>query len=197
VWCLRLSIDDSQRRLKPALLFVIGASGAGKTAAVQVLSARGVPGVRYYYFDSIGVPAPADMEREWGSGERWQEAMTHRWIERLAANPDRCELALLEGQTRPSFITPHLASAGIRHARLLLLDCTPAVRLARLRDARGQPELAGDRMDAWAVYLRGQADALGIRVLDTSDMTIEGVADVLEEELDRLRGALQRGPVTD
>jgi hypothetical protein len=144
-------------------------------------------GVRCYYFDSIGVPTPAEMEREWGSGERWQEQMTKRWIERLAANPDSCEIALLEGQTRPSFIQPYLTGAGIRHARMLLLDCTPAVRLARLRDSRGQPELVGERMDAWAVYLRGQADALGIRVLDTSDMTIEGVADVLQEELNGLR----------
>lgn len=182
---------------EPALLFVIGASGAGKTAAVRALSSRHMSGVRCYYFDSIGVPTPADMEREWGSGERWQERMTQRWIERLAANPDGCEVALLEGQTRPSFIQPHLTSAGIRHARILLLDCTPAVRQARLRDSRGQPELAGERMDAWAVYLRGQADALGIRALDTSDMTIEGVADVLQEELNALRGALQRGPVTD
>ena len=69
------------------------------------------------------------------------------------------------------------------------MDCTPAVRLTRLRGSRGQPELAGERMDAWAVYLRGQADALGIRVLDTSNMTIEGVADVLQQELEALRAA--------
>jgi adenylate kinase family enzyme len=172
--------------LKPAFLFVIGASGVGKTTAVRALGSRHLSGVRCYSFDDIGVPTPAEMEREWGSGERWQEQMTKRWIERLAANPDCCELALLEGQTRPSFIQPHLTGAGIRHAHILLLDCTPAARLARLRDSRGQPELAGARMDAWAVYLRGQADALGIRVLDTSDMTIEAVADVLEEELDAL-----------
>lgn len=171
------------------LLFVIGASGAGKTAAVQALGSRQLPGVQCYYFDSIGVPKSAEMEREWGSGERWQEQTTKRWIERLAANPDSCELALLEGQTRPSFIEPHLTRAGIRHARILLLDCTPAVRLTRLSGPRGQPELAGERMDAWAVYLRGQADALGIRVLDTSDMTIEGVADLLQQELEALRAA--------
>jgi len=32
----------------PALLFVIGASGAGKTAAVSALAARGLRGVRCY-----------------------------------------------------------------------------------------------------------------------------------------------------
>lgn len=176
-------------RLTPALLFVVGASGAGKTAAVQALEARQQPGVGCYFFDSIGVPTPEIMQRAWGSGERWQEQMTKRWIARLAANADGVELAILDGQTRPSFIRPHLAPAGIAHARILLLDCTPAVRTARLRGPRGQPELAGDRMDAWAAYLRGQADALGLRVLDTSDMSIEGVADILQDEIAALRVA--------
>ena len=175
--------------MTPALLFVVGASGAGKTAAVRALEARRMSGVRCYFFDSIGVPTPEVMEREWGGGENWQEQMTKRWIERLAANTDGAELAVLDGQTRPAFIQPHLARAGIGHARILLLDCTRAVRVARLRGPRGQPELAGDRMDAWAAYLRGQADALGLRVLDTSEIPIEGVADVLQAEIDALRGA--------
>ena len=173
--------------MTPGLFFVIGASGAGKTAAVRALEARRIAGVRCYFFDSVGVPTPDVMEREWGSGEKWQEQMTKRWIERMAANADGVQLAVLDGQTRPSFIQPHLAPAGVGHARILLLDCTPAVRVARLSGPRGQPELAGDSMHAWAAYLRGQADALGLRVLDTSDMSIEGVADVLQQEIDALR----------
>lgn len=167
---------------------MIGASGAGKTAAVQALEARRVSGVRCYYFDSTGVPTPDVMEREWGSSENWQEQMTKQWMERLAANPEAVELAVLEGQTRPSFIQPQRARIGIGHARILLLDCTPVVRMVRLRGPRAQPELAGDRMDTWAAYLRGQADALGLRVLDTSAMSIEAVADVLQEEIEVLRG---------
>ena len=177
------------RSQPPALLFVVGASGAGKSAAVRALEARGMPGVRCYGFDSIGVPTREVLEREWGNGENWQEQMTKRWIERLAANTDAVQLAVLEGQTRPSFIQPRLAPVGIGHARILLFDCTPTVRMARLRGPREQPELAGDRMDAWAAYLRGQADALGLRVLNTSEMSIEGVADVLQEEIEALRGA--------
>ena len=40
----------------PRLLVVTGASGAGKTATVQALDARAVPGVQCFHFDSIGVP---------------------------------------------------------------------------------------------------------------------------------------------
>lgn len=175
--------------MTPALLFVVGASGAGKTAAVRAIEARALPSVRCYYFDTIGVPTPEVMEREWGGGERWQEHATKGWIERIAANTDAAEIAVLDGQTRPSFIEPYVARTGIRHARIVLLDCAPDVRAARLRGPRGQPELATGRMDAWAVYLRGQADALGLRVLDTSQISIEAVADALQGELDGLRRA--------
>jgi hypothetical protein len=173
----------------PALLFVFGASGVGKTAAVRALAARRSPGVRCYCFDTIGVPPPEIMEREWGSGERWQEDATRRWIERLAENSDGATLAVLEGQTRPSFIQPWIAHTGVRDARLVLLDCVPAVRARRLAGPRGQPELATERMDTWAAYLRGQADALRLPVLDTSTMSVEDVADALALELETLRRA--------
>ncbi len=175
--------------MTPAILVVIGASGAGKTSAVRSLESRALPRARCYYFDSIGVPTPEEMTRTWGNGERWQEDATRRWIERLAANADAAEVAVLEGQTRPSFIDPCVATAGVHHSRIVLLDCAPDVRAARLRGPRAQPELATDRMDAWAAYLRGQADARGIRVLDTSTLSVEAVTDALEVELDDLRRA--------
>src|ERR1044071_6761439 len=108
--------------MTPALLCVVGASGAGKTAAVDALEARRLTGVTCHHFDSIGVPSPDAMVREWGSGERWQEEMTKRWLVRLATSADGAEGAVLEGQTRPSFLQPHLPS-GPRH-RILLLDCS-------------------------------------------------------------------------
>ena len=132
----------------PSLLFVIGASGAGKTAAVRALEARRIAGVRCYYFDTIGVPTQAEMERKWGSGEAWQKQTTKRWIERFARNDDSVECAVLEGQTRPSFVQPAVIAAAIPHSRVLLLDCSALTRRSRLAGPRGQPELASDRMDA-------------------------------------------------
>jgi hypothetical protein len=41
-------------------------------------------------------------------------------------------------------------------------------------------------MDAWAAYLRGQAEALGLRIIDTSRLSVERVADILEEEITAL-----------
>jgi hypothetical protein len=171
----------------PAILFVVGASGSGKTAAVRILEARALSGVRCYYFDSIGVPSSEIMERDYGTGDGWQAAATARWVERLAANADGVEIAVLDGQTRPSFIQRPLGRAGVRHARIVLLDCDARVRTARLAGPRGQPHLATPQMDAWAVYLRGQADALGLPVVDTTEKSVEGVADAIEREVVVLR----------
>ena len=55
-------------------------------------------------------------------------------------------------------------------------------RRARLAQ-RGQPELANLRMDNWAAYLRGQADALGLRVIDTDALAVEVVADLLAAQV--------------
>ena len=51
------------------VLFVVGASGAGRPA-VGTLERRGLSSVRCYYFDAIGVPSPEEMERQWGGGDR-------------------------------------------------------------------------------------------------------------------------------
>ena len=175
-----------------AILVVTGASGAGKTASVESLAARGLPGVRCFHFDSIGVPEPAEMARLYGSGEGWQAAASEAWIARLAA--EEIEVAVLDGQTRHSFVHAALGRAGNPPARIVLLDCSPEERLRRLSGPRGQPELAGSPMSAWAAYLRGQADALGAPVIDTTAVTPDTVASRLAEQVAQLRKAVAARP---
>src|ERR1051326_9052507 len=128
--------------MSPAILFVIGASGARKTAAVEALEQQRLSGVGCYHFDSVGLPSAQVMEQEWGGGERWQEETTTRWLDRLAANPDRGRIAVLEGQTRPSFIHPWIQRVGVRRSRIVLLDCQPEIRGVR----------PSDRAPLWARY---------------------------------------------
>jgi len=163
-----------------AILVVTGASGAGKTAAVEALHARALPGVRCFHFDSIGVPTLETMEREHGGPERWQAQATHRWLARLAGLGDSVQVAILDAQTRPSTVIAAPGAGTAWRARVVLLDCAPEVRAARLRGPRGQAELATARMDQWAAYLRGQADALALPVIDTTALTIAQAADQLE-----------------
>jgi RNase adaptor protein for sRNA GlmZ degradation len=160
------------------ILFVIGASGVGKTTAVETLAARSLPDVACFHFDSIGVPTLEEMSRAFGSPERWQEAITREWIARLKGRSEH--LLILEGQTRPSFILDGLGEAR-EAAGIVLLDCTPSARSHRLRSERQQPELDTSRMNEWAAYLRGQADALHLPVIDTTPLTANHVADELHE----------------
>ena len=170
-----------------AILAIVGASGVGKTTVLQALRERRLPSVGCYSFDSIGVPPPEVMHRDFGGPEHWQAAMTDRWIERLAGNEDGVDVAVLEGQTRPSFLKSAFARCDVQRADMVLLDCSPEVRNARLHGPRAQPELATPRMDSWAAYLRGQADALGITVYDTAGMEPASVADALTRHIDALR----------
>jgi RNase adaptor protein for sRNA GlmZ degradation len=168
------------------ILVVTGASGAGKTTAVEALNARHVPGTRCFFFDSIGIPSIEVMERDFGGGEQWQAFATAEWLSRLSALPEDVRVAVLDGQTRPSFVFDAAASAPRRSVHVVLLDCSPDVRTMRLTGARRQPELASERMNNWAAYLRGQADALHLDVIDTTSLTVTEVAARLETLVRRL-----------
>ena len=172
---------------RPALLVLFGASGAGKTAAAQGVAARALPGVQVHHFDAIGVPAPEVMVREFGSGEGWQEDATRRWIARIARNVDQVPIHLLEGQTRPSFLRDAIGAEGIAHSRLVLLDCNAEVRRVRLSGPRGQPELASERMEEWAKYLRREAAAANAMIIDTSTRSPDEVVALVLREVDLLR----------
>lgn len=173
--------------MTPAILVVTGASGSGKTAAVSALAKRALPGVRCYHFDSIGVPSREEMDREFGGGEQWQALKTQEWLVRLAADPDGAEVYVLDGQTRPTFILRAAEGAGLDGVRIVLLDCESSVRHKRLTELRGQSELVNSQMDCWAAYLRGQADALDLPVIDTTRQDIEAVANALMVHVGRAR----------
>jgi shikimate kinase len=163
----------------PSILVLTGASGAGKTTLVRALAARELPEITCYHFDSVGVPSTAEMTAKFGSPEGWQVRMTHEWIARLAANGMDGRVAVLEGQVRPSVVRGAFARAGVRAAQIVLLDCDPDVREERLRGLRQQPDLASAHMAAWAAYLRGQADALDLPILDTTSAPPDVLVDRL------------------
>jgi hypothetical protein len=169
-----------------SILVVTGASGAGKTATVEALASRSLPGVKCFHFDSIGVPSPDVMDRDHGGAESWQSWATHEWLGRLAALGGRARVAVLDAQTRPSTVLEAPGAGSEWHGHVVLLDCSAAVRAARLRGSRGQPELVTSRMDDWAAYLRRQADALRLPVIDTSTLTVAESADQIEAIVRRL-----------
>lgn len=175
----------------PAIIVVTGASGSGKTATVRAVEERALAGVRCYYFDSIGVPSREEMERDYGSGENWQALKTEQWLKFFATDPDGADVYVLDGQTRPSFVNTAAQRAPVDVSQIILLDCAPAVRNRRLIELRGQAELANSQMDCWAAYLRGQADALDLPVIDTTTLPLDAVADALIIHIESARAKLR------
>jgi hypothetical protein len=175
---------------RPAILFVYGASGAGKSATVRALAARSLPGVRCHQFDDIGVPSIDVMTRDCGSVEAWQAHATRRWVEKLAAETQEPIVHVLEGQTRASMIRDALEACAAVVTQIVFLNCDTGVRNDRLRGPRGRPDLVTHQMDCWAAYLCGQAHALRLPIVDTTHLTIEDVADALVPHVEALRRQL-------
>ncbi|HEY6457760.1 MAG TPA: hypothetical protein VIY90_21000 [Steroidobacteraceae bacterium] len=157
----------------------------GKTTAVRAIEARTLAGVRCFYFDSVGVPTAEEMRRDHGGGEQWQSWATRWWLAELDKLNPEIRVAILDGQTRPSYIIEAAKSVS-RTVEIVLLDCRQSERERRLHEGRGQPELVTDEMNSWADYLRRQADALRLPIVDTTRLATQAVADRLVEVVDRL-----------
>jgi hypothetical protein len=124
---------------------------------------------------------------DFGSPEQWQAVTTQRWLDRFSADADGADVYVLDGQTRPSFVRSPAERVGLAFARVVLLDCASAVGQARLAGPRRQPELANAQMDRWRAYLRGQADAMNLPVIDTTATSIAGAADALVALIEAVR----------
>ena len=51
-------------------------------------------------------------------------------------------------------------------------------------------------MDIWAGYLRGQADALELPIVDTTSLNVDAMADALEAEVEALRAEARAPPAS-
>ncbi len=152
----------------PAVLIVVGASGAGKTTLVSRLAALGLPGVGCYHFDNVAIAPAEEIAARFSDGEAFQAWGLGEWLVRLMRNEDQVRVAVLDTQARPAALRDAFARHGVARAAAVLVDCHHTERNGRLRGQRGQPELANPQMDSWAAYLRTQADALGVPVIDTT-----------------------------
>lgn len=120
-----------------------------------------------HYFDQIGVPSNEQMVAEFGSGEKWQEATTHKWVERISKIRNKA-LVVFEGQYHPKYAHDAIAKFGLRDFQLAVVTADIEVWTRRLIGPRGQPDLVTNDMRNWAKLLRDETVRLGGSIIDTS-----------------------------
>lgn len=172
-----------------SFVILTGASGSGKTTIATAVEQRHGDEVQVFHFDRIGVPPVDRMIAEHGSGEGWQRAKTFEWLAKLAPLTGAGCRLLFEGQTRLSFLAAAAQAAGITAYWPILVDCDDATRTRRLCLERRQPELADEKMMAWAACLRREAVARACDMLDTSALALD---QCVAHVMGKLRGARPR-----
>jgi energy-coupling factor transporter ATP-binding protein EcfA2 len=157
---------------KNALYFITGSSGSGKTTLLNGVVKSIYPNLLTYHFDDLGVPSFEEMNTKYGGPSQWQAYSAHQWIQKVA-HLENAGLIVLEGQVRPTFIIDAANEMGFSALHITLIDCSHEERQRRLIEERSQPELDNLDMYAWAAYLHGQADALKLEIIDTTNLNIE------------------------
>ena len=168
----------------PKLIFLIGSSGAGKTAVLKSVEAMRLKNLVVCYSDSRPVPSTEDMIAECGSQEEWQRRNTMRWVKSIKESHLTKNDVLFDIQSQPSFIDEACAENGIASYKIVLFDCSDDERKRRLIE-RKQPELAHDRMTAWAKYLRERCASKNLAIIDNTDSTIQQSLVELLEVMER------------
>lgn len=136
-----------------------------------------LPGVACFQCDRIYDDLPDHIRAD---GYAAQEAILSHWVAH-AVDDAKIRVAVLDTQIRPHHAQATLARLGIAAHRIVLVECEQQERNERLRGVRGQPELASTQMECWAAYLRGQADAMGLEIINTSLTSISAAAARLRE----------------
>ena len=168
----------------PIILFITGASGAGKTYLVEKME-KVISHIKlgYFKFDTIGVPSFEEMISKFGSCEKWQENATYQWVERFTKDSSIPQVVIFEGQYNLDFAIEACKKFGVENYRIVVVTVPDEVMTERLTQIRNQPELVNENMFNWSRFLRMQGEAKGALILDTSAISTNEAINCLSEEL--------------
>ena len=166
------------------LYFLIGASGVGKTTASNLLENKRKD-IKFIYPDKeMVIPSKEEMIKLFGSVDNWQKDQTSKRIKRIKDEFLNNQSVLIDTQSRFEFINNACKENQIDNFQVILFDCEDSVRNERLHQ-RGQPYLINQDMDNWAKFLREDCKKNNCTIIDTTNLTINEMADKLENSIQK------------
>ena len=188
-----VSIVDAEKtpdaQTAGALYFLTGSSGAGKTTLLKrVTAAKSDPRWSARHIDDHGVPSAHEIDAA-GGGWAWQRVQIQKWID-CAIRQNA--VFVIDGQARPSDVLAIARASGLRDVRVVLVDCGHDERRRRLSEERRDPDVDNPDIYRWAAYLAGQAHALNLEIIDTTDAALGPASDLLAASIERFVHAVGR-----
>ena len=164
------------------LYFLIGASGVGKTTASSLLENKRKD-IKFIYPDKeMIIPFKDEMIEVFGSVENWQKDQTIKRVKRIKDEYLNNQPVLIDTQSRFEFIKNACNENQIDNFQVILFDCEDSIRNERLQK-RGQPHLINQDIDNWAKFLREDCKKNNCTVIDTTNLTIDDMVNMLENAM--------------
>ena len=154
------------------LIFILGASGSGKTTNLKKIEAK-YPNKYYFcYFDQPGVPSEQEVKEKYGDWNMWGIQRTNEWVKRIKDEYIEDRVTLFDVHTQPVNIENACKEFGIIDYNVILLDCSDDERKRRLTQ-RNQPHLITDSLLTWAQVLRDEGAKKNYIVIDNTKLELE------------------------
>ena len=162
----------------------MGASGSGKTSALEKIEREVPKQYMVCHFDSLGVPSETEVKEKWGGWDTWQKMRIDEWMQIIVKTLE-IQTTIFDCQMRPEDIEEACKKNGIKDYSVILLDCSDEERASRLRK-RNQPHLITPELPKWAKFLRDECAKRGYTTIDNTLLSEEEAAKALKDTLYRL-----------
>jgi hypothetical protein len=167
------------------LIFILGASGSGKTTNVKNIETKHPDKYHFAYFDQPKVPSVEEVQEKYGGWENWGIERTNDWVKKIRESYIENKVTIFDVHTKPENIENACRDFGITNYIVILLDCSDDERKKRLTE-RGQPHLINDSLFEWAQFLRKEAENKNYIVIENTGLTVEEGFRKVEEKVEEL-----------
>jgi dephospho-CoA kinase len=151
------------------IIFILGASGSGKTTTVENIESENPDKYFFAYFDQPKVPSEEEIKKEYKDWENWGIQRTNEWFNKIK-NKSKNRVTIFDIQTKPTNIENACKKFDVTDYAIIILDCSDDERKKRLIE-RGQPYLINDSLLDWAQFLRNEANDNDYIIIDNTELT--------------------------